>query len=131
MITENTERQEKRILIKQLENQIHLLHVEREALEVELTQPIPWAQQTNFRVKLSPDAMLKVMLEDKALFDSIYSDPNILAEKIDQDIYVYLNFIYEPTEENPEVPAHQTLITNSGGIIEPLVQQDGNIGINV
>lgn len=126
MITENTQRQEKRNQIAQLFEQIHLLHVEREALEAELNQPIPWAQDTNFRVKLSPDAMLKIMLADKALFDSIYSDPNILAEKIELDTYVYLNFIYEPTEEHPELPAHVTLINNSGGIIESKVIVEQN-----
>lgn len=119
MIIENTVNKVKRDQIEQIWDQITKLHADRTALEAELNLPIPWAQQTNFRVKLSPDAMLKVMLADKALFDSIYTDPNILAEKIDLDVYVYLNFIYEPTAENPEYPAHKTLIINSGGIIEP------------
>ena len=108
MITENTERQEKRSQIAAIWAQIHELHQQREALEIELTQPIPWLENTAKRIVIDDGDAVRLTINAKPLIDFLFNS-DITAEKVDDKTYVYVNYI---------LPEHETILLLYGAEIE-------------
>ena len=108
MIIENNSSEQKQAQIAEIWNQIHELHQQREALEEELRQPVPWLENTEKRIIIDDGDAVRLTINAKALIDYLFNS-DITAEKIGNKTYVYVNYI---------LPEHETILLMYGAEIE-------------
>lgn len=109
MIQNNETRAAIRTQMAELLAQAKVINESYSALHAQLNEPLPWLEETNFRLVLSDAAIMKIWLQNEALVNAIRQSPDIKAEKDDTTTYVYLNYIY---------PEDEALIVSCGGNIE-------------
>lgn len=100
--------------------EMEVLNEEHSALQKSKVQSAEWLEDTNFRVILSPEAFSEFWDKNPTLVSAIKESPDIIAEKCAKTKYVwiYLNYINEPTTEEPGLPNDKQMILDCGGIIE-------------
>lgn len=108
MIIENTTIEQKKAQIYAIDEELHLLHVQRETLVNELIQPVAWLENTSFRIVIDDGDAVRLTINAKQLIDFLFQS-DITAEKIGNKTYVYVNYI---------LPEHKEILLLYGAEIE-------------